>query len=96
MTSVRLFAFALIFLPGIDLATGAITFATLNVIGTGMVLVGFLILIIPNSVVTIELRTFKVRLRPRRKFVLPTEAGCDNLAMSEEAVEAIVFERAKV
>ena len=78
---------------GIDLSTGTIVFTSYNAIGTALVLIGFMILVIPNNVVSLELRTFKVRLRPTTKFVLK-HIGEDNMAMTEDTVKSIVYERA--
>ncbi|OQV16707.1 hypothetical protein BV898_09217 [Hypsibius exemplaris] len=51
----------------IDIAIKGIPFGLYHMIGAGLVITGFLMLLIPNTLVSLEIRTFILKLRPSRK-----------------------------
>ncbi|OQV16706.1 putative Solute carrier family 35 member F4 [Hypsibius exemplaris] len=52
---------------GIDIGIKGITFGLFHILGAGLVIVGFLMLIIPNAWVSLEIRTLIQRLRSGEK-----------------------------
>ncbi|OQV16705.1 hypothetical protein BV898_09215 [Hypsibius exemplaris] len=54
---------------GIDIGVKGIPFGIYHGIGAGLVILGFLMLLLPNALVSLEIRTFVIKLRPVRRKV---------------------------